>query len=331
MNIIAKAPLRMSFFGGGTDILPFCRQYGGEILFSTINKYAYCKIESIDDSDSILIGESNEKYIDQGVPQNDKNIMLWAVLHELKVKNGGLKINVYSDVLRGTGLGGSSAQVAAIILAIYKWRNESIDKEKLAKMVYQIERNILKIQGGYQDPIATVYGGIGYLKIKNFKNFQIEKIKIYEESLRKLRESLVLYFTGMQHDSSAIIGSHLQEEKRDKDKSDNTMLFIKHQVMEARQALETGRTAHFGEMLRDGWEYKKKMCSQVSNAKIDYLYQKALNAGAIGGKILGAGGGGYLLLFCEKENQDRLKQAFLEEIGKVEEDWEFDFLGARAE
>lgn len=175
MKYMAKVPLRVSFFGGGTDIPPYCNESGGEILFCTINKYAYCEIESLPESNVILLGETDEVYRDRDKEYMGKNGIIKAVLHERKIKTG-CRIRIYSDTAPGTGLGGSSAQIAAIILACCSLEQKEISKQELARQAYHIEREIMHVSGGYQDPITTVYGGIGYLRVYDIENLDRKSV-----------------------------------------------------------------------------------------------------------------------------------------------------------
>lgn len=330
MKYVAKVPLRVSFFGGGTDIPPYCNEFGGEILFCTINKYAYCEIESLPDSNAILLGESNEVYLDGDEEYTGKNGIIKAVLHEQKMQTG-CRIKIYSDTEPGTGLGGSSAQIAAIILACCSLEHKEISKRELARQAYYIERMIMQVSGGYQDPITTVYGGIGYLKVNDIENFNVEFLKLDAGRAQELRKHLLLYNTGIRHDSSVIMEDHIKVQMKGRKQSKETLDFIKSLAVKARMMLEQGNIMDFGAMLYYGWEYKKRMSAQVSNDDINRLYDNVRKAGALGGKILGAGSGGYLLIFSDLKNQKRIRTFLLGEKGGIEEGWQFDFIGARVE
>lgn len=330
MKYIAKVPLRVSFFGGGTDIPPYCNEHGGEILYCTINRYAYCEIEPIPEQNRILLGDADEIYQDGDEQYIGKWGVVKAVLHELTPKKG-CRIKIYSDVLPGTGLGGSSAQIAAVILACYHWENKEISKRELAKQTYYIERTVMKIKGGYQDPITTVYGGIGYLKVYDIENFKVESLKLEECRIQRLKEYLLLYYTGIQHNSSVIMDDHVKIQIKDKRKLEKILDAIKALADEAKVLLERGDIVKFGAMLHRGWEQKKKMSGQVSNDYIDQLYEKVKNEGVSGGKILGAGGGGYLLLFLPPVCRQKVIGILAEERGETDINWEIDLAGARIE
>lgn len=330
MKTVAKVPLRVSLFGGGTDIPPYANEYGGKILFCTINRYACCEIEPVPEGEAVLLGDTNEKYQEGDEEYTGRYGLVKAVLHEVKLK-GGCRIKIYSDVLQGTGLGGSSAQIAAVILACYSWQNKDISKRELAKLTYHVERVVMKVQGGYQDPITTVYGGIGYLKVRDIENFEVEKLVLDEERIKGLRKYLLLYYTGIQHDSSRIMKDHIKVQVDGKERIEETLYLIKKLAEEAKAVLEQGEIAKLGAMLHHGWERKKRMSIQVSSDYINALYENARKAGAQGGKILGAGGGGYLLLFSEPNVQQAVRKFLSTEQGEIDESWEFDFTGARVE
>ena len=328
MKIRAKVPLRVSFFGGGSDIPPYCDIKGGEILFCTINKYTYCEIEDIPDKQKIILGD--EEVFEEHEDYSGQYGIVKAVLHELKIRTG-CRITIHSDVQQGTGLGGSSSQMAAVILACYKWEGKEITKRELAKKAYYMERIVMKIKGGYQDPITTVYGGIGYLKVKNIDEFHVERFTMSEKVIEDLRQHLLLYYTGIQHNSAEIMKEQIKGQENHKMDNEQLMSVIKKLAEEARVELEQGELLRFGMLLKSGWENKKKMCNQISSGYIDGLYEKAIKAGALGGKILGAGGGGYLLLFSEIQNRTAVEKMFAMEKGVIDRDWDFDFLGARLE
>lgn len=330
MKIIAKVPLRVSFFGGGTDIPPYCDAYGGEILYSTINRYAYCEIESASEQDMIVIGEDNEVYCDEDRDYTGKYGIVKAVLHVLKIRKG-CRIRIYSDVLQGTGLGGSSAQTAAVILACCGWEHIKISKKELAKQAYYIERMVLKIKGGYQDPITTVYGGIGYLRVWNIMDFDVRRLELNAYEIEKVKDSLILFYTGIQHNSSVIMEEHIQRQYENKEKNIEIMQYMKELAIQAQTVFRQGDIVKLGNMLNRGWEYKKKMAGSVSGHFINEIYDGARKAGALGGKILGAGGGGYLLLCVEEKVRQNVINFLSGQPGKIEEGWEFDFRGARIE
>ncbi len=328
MRIVTKVPLRVSFFGGGTDIPPYCNEFGGEIIYSTINRYAYCEIEAIQGCNVIVLGEENEVYCNGEQQYAGKYGIVKAVLSTLNIKKG-CRIKIYSDVLQGTGLGGSSAQIAAIVLACYGWEQKKISKRELAKTVYDIERLVLRINGGYQDPITTVHGGIGYLRGHSINDFNICSLKLQKEKIDKLRKTLLLFYTGVQHDSSAIITEHINKLSTNREQNLRIMHGIKNLAIEAEDIINNEEFEKFGKMLDQGWTYKRQMAESVSSDYIDYIYDGVKRAGAYGGKILGAGGGGYLLLCIDEKKLGNVKDYLCRQKGKLEENWRFDFLGAQ--
>lgn len=330
MKYVAQVPLRVSFFGGGTDIPPYCNERGGEVLFCTVNKYAYCEIESLPEQNMILIGESDEVYQNDDEEYVGKNGIIKAVLRERKLKTG-CRIRIYSDAAPGTGLGGSSAQIAAVILACCSLEQKEISKRELARQTYYIEREVMNVSGGHQDPITTVYGGIGYLRVHDIENFEVEPLELDAGSVEELRKHLLLYYTGIRHDSSVIMDDHIRIQIKGGQQSKETLDFIKELAAKSRVVLEQGNVMKFGTMMHDGWRYKKRMSSQVSNDYLNKLYDNTRKAGALGGKILGAGGGGYLLLFSDLTSQRKIMETLSGEQGWLEEEWEFDFTGARVE
>lgn len=326
MKIIAKVPLRMSYFGGGTDVPPYCDKYGAEILYSTINRYAYCEITSVDEKE-ILIGEENERFDIKDNQYTDEDGLVKAVLSELKPTKG-FRIKIYCDVNKGTGLGGSSSQIAAIILACCMWDGINISKKDLVKLVYHIEHDILNVKCGYQDSITTVYGGFGYLKIRSIDDFEFENIHISQNDIYTLKKSLMLINTGMHHNSSDIICDQIRQQEEDKEQR-ILLNSMKELANQARNVLEQRDFELFGRMLHKEWQYKKGMSKHITNGYINKLYEESLELGALGGKVLGAGGGGYLLLYVPLNLQVHFKEIF--SVDEIISEWEFDYIGARVE
>lgn len=330
MRIVTKVPLRVSFFGGGSDIPPYCYENGGEILFCTINKYAYCEIEEIEEKEKIRLGNRNEEYKDGDSDYTGKYGIVKAALQVNKI-HSGCRIKIKSDVPQGTGLGGSSAQMVAIVLALYKWEGKEIDKRTLVKLAYHIEREVMGIKGGYQDPITTAYGGIGYLKVKNIDDFEVEYFPLKTEKVRQLRSSFLLYFTGEKHNSSIIMEKYINNQKENQLKTKENMDAIKQLAIRAKEMMLSGNVEEMGRLFHSAWILKKNMCNEVSSEYIDSLYDLAMGANATGGKILGSGGGGYLLIFCEQNYQKAVQEALKQGKGFFDTEWDFDFQGARIE
>jgi D-glycero-alpha-D-manno-heptose-7-phosphate kinase len=313
--IITKTPLRISFFGGGTDMATFYKKHGGAVIGSAIQKYVYVIINERFESD-VRASYSKTEIVKNA--QQIKNDLIRESLLFFK-KYNKLEIVTIADVPgSGTGLGSSSSTLVGLLNAIGEYSNISLTKKKMAENACDIEIKKLSNPIGKQDQYFATYGNLSYLQFKENGNVTVKKIKISKNTKRDLEKNIICFYTGFSRTGSKI----LQHQSQKSSKNESILLEIKNQAEEGKRILEKGDLSKFGEMLNEGWELKKKLSNKITNSKIDNYYKKAINAGAIGGKINGAGGGGFLTFYCEPKNQLKVRNSLksLKELDfKIEE------------
>lgn len=328
MIIRSKAPLRISFAGGGTDVPPYLEERGGAVLNTTINKYAYATLIPRND-DTITV-----KSLDYDIVakyQTDTKLfydgeldLVKAVINKMKSKRG-LDLFMHSDAPPGSGLGSSSTVVVTLVGAFQKWLNLPLTDYDLAELAYTIEREDLSIQGGKQDQYAATFGGFNYIEF-NAQSTIVNPLRVKRDILNELEYRLLLCYTGKTRLSANILKEQVDKYVKKEKQSIEALDELKAICIEMKNALLRGHLDEFGELLHQGWLHKKKLASKISNPEIDKLYETARRSGAIGGKILGAGGGGYLLLFCEFDKRHIIAEK-LEELGGQIVDFGFDLKG----
>jgi len=303
MVIRSKAPLRISFAGGGTDIKPYMDEYGGCVLSATIDKCAYGSLRVRDDQ-AIRVQSLDydivAKYdLDFNLPYDGELDLVKAVINNLNgFSKQGLDFFIHSDAPPGSGLGSSSTMVVALIGLLKHYHHLPLTDYEMAQIAFKIERGDLQIAGGMQDQYAAVFGGFNFIEFT--KNAVIvNPLRINQATVNELEYSLLLVYTGRTRLSSNIIQSQVESYEKKEETVLDAMTEIKALATEMKNALLQARLFDFGKLLHESWLHKKQMAQQISNPSIDALYAAARDKGALGGKILGAGGGGYLLLFCE--------------------------------
>jgi len=303
--IISRTPFRISFFGGGTDYPAWFRENGGAVLSTAIDKYCYISCRYLPQFFEHKYRIVYSKIENIKVIQDIEHPAVRAVLTWLKCDKG-LEIHHDGDLPARSGLGSSSSFTVGLINAIMALSGRYISSAELADCAIHIEQNILKENVGSQDQIAVAYGGFNRVEFKTDGTYDVTSIILPSERRQMLESHLMLFFTGLSRFSSDV----------EKTKIDN----YKNREVELRKMAEMVSEAmdilngpdrlllEFGKLLDEGWRYKKSLSDKVSMPVIDQIYDAALKAGAIGGKILGAGGGGFLLLFVPPENQPRVKE-----------------------
>lgn len=312
----AKAPLRISFCGGGTDMPIFFEKEHGVVLSTTIDKYSHVslmprednkvKIQSLD-FDLNIEFDVDTKPIYNGVLDLAK-----AVINSFGIKKG-FNIYVHSDVPPGSGLGTSSTFTVAIIGVILKFINDTWDKYDIAEMAYKIERIEMAIKGGKQDQYAATFGGFNLIEFHEDKTV-VNSLNIHKSIYNDLACHLMMCYTGKGHYSTELTEKQLTFYKEGRKETVDALPILKKMTYEMKDALMIGELKRFGELLHESGEIKKKANPHAYNAHIDNLYKTALENGAIGGKILGAGDGGFILLFCEVSKKHLVTKA-LEKLG----------------
>ena len=330
MVIRGRAPLRISFGGGGTDVAPFCVEQGGAIIGSTINKYAYCSIVPREDDQIIVHSLDFDMTVKYNTRENyvydGKLDLVTAALKAMDIKLG-CEVYLQCDAPAGSGLGTSSTVMVALLVAMARWKGITMDAYGLADLAYQVEREDLKIDGGYQDQYASTFGGFNFIEFHGRNNVVVNPLRIKKDILNELQYNLLLCYTGGIHVSANIIKDQVSNYTK-KDPFD-AMCEVKALAYAMKDELLKGNFNSFGRLLDYGWKSKKRMSSKITNPQIDQLYEEALKAGALGGKLLGAGGGGYLLVYCPYNVRHKVA-ARLEQAGGQLTDWNFELRGAQS-
>jgi len=298
--IIVQTPLRISFFGGGTDFRAFFMQEGGCALSSAIDKYIFVTIKQRFDS-KLRIGYTQTEMVDE-IDQIHHELIRESL--RITRVDRGVEITTMGDIpSEGSGLGSSSTVTVGALHAMYAYLGEIVPAERLAREACEIEIEVLKRPIGIQDQYIAAYGGLRFFEFLSNGQVTSEKIKLSSEAQRALNNNFMLFFTGMSRNSSTI----LKEQVGNLKDRLNELREIKHLTYEARCAIETENFDALGVLLHKSWELKKRLASTVSNGRIDEMYETARGAGAIGGKIAGAGGGGFLLLYVPWECQNKVR------------------------
>ena len=316
--IITKTPFRISFVGGGTDIIDYYKVDYGAVISATINKYMYITVNKRFD-DSIRVSYSKTEIVD------DVDELWHEIVKECLKLVGikkGIEITSISDIPAGTGLGSSSSFTVGLINALFSYTGDHLSAKQMAELACKVEIDILKHPIGKQDQYAAAYGGINFFQFNKDETVFEEKIKFIDEDYKKMNRKLMMFWTGISRSADKILE---KQKKNTKVKIEN-LNFMRNQVYELRNIIKTeGFTKKFGEMLHEGWLKKKEITNGISSNQIDQKYELARQAGAVGGKILGAGGGGFLLLYCDEENQSKVRKA----IGLKEMNFRIEKYGSR--
>lgn len=336
MIIRAKAPLRIGLAGGGTDVSPYCDIYGGSILNACITMYAYATIEPRDDGKiEFHCADRNERGVFDSKEQleiDGKCDLLKGVYNRLVKdyikKPLSFTLTTYVDAPAGSGLGSSSTLVVAIVKTFQEWQNLPLGEYDLANLAWSIEREDLKMAGGRQDQYAAAFGGFNFMEF-NGQKVLVNPLRIKQEYLNELEFNILLYYTGTSRLSAKIIESQAENAKNKNEKALDAMHKLKQHSYEMKEALLTGHLNKMGQLLNDGWEFKKQMSSAISNPVIDNIYETAMKAGASGGKISGAGGGGFFMFYCPNNTRYNVISE-LQKLGGEFRRFRFTNLGAES-
>jgi len=300
--IISQTPLRISFVGGGTDFKDFYTREEGWVISSAIDKYVFVIVKERFD-DKIYINYSQKEIVDS--VDEIKHDLVREAMRKAGIEQG-IEITTLADIpSEGSGLGSSSSVTVGLLNAFYHFTGNPQTPETLAREACEIEIDILGKPIGKQDQYITAYGGLRFFKFKADGQVENEKITLNNGLNRKFGANLLLFYTGKTRQADVI----LNEQKNNIEKKLEIMRQMKQQALELRNYLQAGEPDHLGKIFQKGWELKKQLASKITNGDIDQMYQKALEAGALGGKICGAGGGGFLMLYCPRYQQDQVRQA----------------------
>lgn len=316
--IITKTPLRISFTGGGTDLPAYYENGYGAVVSAAINKYVYITVNKRFD-DTIRLSYSKTEIVNHA--DELKHDIARACLDMVGI-DGGVEITSIADIPSGTGLGSSSRFAVGLLNALYTYVGERLSSAELAQKACQIEIDILHHPIGKQDQHAAAFGGINYFSFERDGSVKREKILLSEDNIRDMNRKLMMFYTGIRRSADGIL-AHQSAETHNKLP---VLDFMKNQANVMRDHLkQTGFDVEFAKMLDEAWQKKKTITSGISNQEIDSLYEKARNAGAAGGKLLGAGGGGFILLYCDEQYQQNVRNA----LDLRELDFEISHYGSR--
>jgi D-glycero-alpha-D-manno-heptose-7-phosphate kinase len=313
----SKAPLRIGLAGGGTDVSPYCDLYGGAILNATISLYAYATIEPLDQPliiiEAVDRGEKAEHEKLDSLPINGQLDLAKGAYNHLVKEYGampsGFKLTTFVDAPAGSGLGTSSTLMVAILGVFAEWLRLPLGEYDIAHTAYQIEREELNMAGGKQDQYAATFGGVNFMEFYDGNTVIVNPLRIKPQYLHELGNNLLLYFTATSRLSSSIIEVQSQNVKDKNQQSIEAMHQLKEQARMMKEALLKGKVHDIGAILDYGFRFKKQMAQGISNPRMDEIYETALKAGATGGKISGAGGGGFMMFYCPANTHYKVREA----------------------
>jgi D-glycero-alpha-D-manno-heptose-7-phosphate kinase len=319
--IITRSPLRISLGGGGTDLPSYYRDFGGFVISAAIDKYVYITLHETF-QEAIIV-----KYSKMETVTNAGDINHPIVREALKlvgVQHPHLEITSMSDIPAGTGLGSSGSFTTALLRALHMLCNNQISRRELAEEACRIELDILGEPIGKQDQYIAAFGGITCFHFQHDGHVDVQPLRMAAETLHSLEDNLVLFFTGYTRSASDILKDQdCRSRQKDREMLDN-LHFVKQIGCESKAAMEAGDLRGFAELMHRHWEHKKNRTKGMSNGRIDECYDLARRNGALGGKLIGAGGGGFLMFYTE--DKTRLRRTMLE-AGLREVRWRFDFRG----
>ncbi len=299
--IIVQTPLRISLFGGGTDFPDYFRENGGSVLSSAIDKYVYVIVKERFD-DQIRISYTETEIVDH---VEDVNHELIREAMKLTGIMNNVEIVTMGDIPAGTGLGSSSTVTVGALHAFHTYRNQQVSNEMLAREACQIEVDILHKPIGYQDQFIASYGGLRFFEFNQDGSVGHQAVEIDWKIARELSNHLILLYSGITRKSETI----LTEQKTNIHNNLKALSKLKEMACEARNALIDGKLETIGYLLHESWELKKSLAKGINNGELGEIYDKAREAGALGGKITGAGGGGFLMLYCPLDKKDEVRSS----------------------
>lgn len=332
----SKAPLRLGFGGGGTDVSPYSDQYGGAVLNATLTMYAYCFLEENDSKKIVFSSKDYGNTVEfdlapklQPTGQLDLFVHIYnKLMDRFDRPPRGFRLMTHTDAPYGSGLGGSSTLVVAVIKCFAEWWRLPLSDYEIARLAYTIERVDAGLQGGQQDQYAAAFGGLNFMEFFPDRVI-VNPLRIKTEVRNELEASLLLCFTGRSRDSAEIISSQVQNARSGQSRPVEAMHQVKKDAVEMKEAVLTNDLDRFAAVLDRSWTNKKQMSDLISNSEIDQLYSFARENRAKAGKISGAGGGGFMMLCVDPADKYDLKKA-LEQRGHRVYDVSFSEHGAQA-
>jgi D-glycero-alpha-D-manno-heptose-7-phosphate kinase len=328
--IRAKAPLRISFAGGGTDVPPYPEKEGGCVLNATIDNYAWGSLRPLEDGririESVDLGILLDCSVESELKLDGQLDLVKATIKRLQAQNSkGFEVFLHSDAPPGSGLGSSSALIVGLVGLMKEFKNLPLTEYEIAHLAWLIEREDLQIRGGHQDQYAASFGGFNFIEFYGDRVI-VNPLRIHQDTLNELEHNLLLFYTGTTRRSDRIIED---QTKRFEEKQEATLRALGEQkqlATDMKNALLSRRLDDFGDLLHSAWESKKNLSPKISNETIDEMYEVGRRFGALGGKITGAGGGGYMLMYCQFEKKHKVAEA-LKKLGAVPTEFAFESRG----
>jgi D-glycero-alpha-D-manno-heptose-7-phosphate kinase len=302
--IISRTPFRVSFVGGGSDMETFYSRHQGAVLSTSIDKYMYISSHRNFHKDQIQVKYSRTETV--GSIDELKHPLLREALRKTGI-TGGIEIGSIADIPSGTGMGSSSAFTVGLLHNLYAINRKFVTHEDLAREACEIEIEIVKEPIGKQDQYAAAFGGLNIIYFNPDGSVRVEPLHIKSEVYQALEQNLMMFYLGNQRKASDILSE--QKQNATSDDKHTVLRQMVSLVFDLRDALYQERLSDFGKILHENWMLKQKLASKISNREIDAVYEAGLQHGAMGGKLLGAGGGGFMLFYCEKEKQEKLKHS----------------------
>lgn len=308
--IRARAPLRLGLAGGGTDVSPFSDEHGGCVLNVTIDLYAHAILEPTNDGRVVFCAEDRDERVDLEASCNleeGETLRLHRGIYRRIVRqfNNGkplsLKLTTFADAPAGSGLGTSSTMVVCIVQAYCEWLQLGLGEYEIAHLAYEIERIDMGLAGGKQDQYAATFGGFNFIEFSAADRVLVNPLRVKYWIKNELEASTILYYTGQSRDSAHIIQQQIDNTKTKVSTSIEAMLSLKSDAFQMKDAILRGDLSLYSEILGRSWASKKKMAHGISNPDIDYVFDRAIAAGALSGKISGAGGGGFMMFFVRPQ------------------------------
>jgi len=320
--IISRTPLRVSFVGGGTDIRKYYEKETGGVLSTTIDKYLYVAVKQQLDFVEYKYRVNWEKTEFKNEIEEIEHPIVRETLKLLEI-DFPVEITTFADVPSGTGLGSSSSFAVGLIHALYALKNRQVTKAELAKIASHIEIDILKRNIGKQDHYAAAFGDVNAIYFKSDESVSVEPVFYNPEIRNELESRLLMFYTNIKRDASKILKHQVDEI----DSRFETLTKMKNLIPDMREIFTNSNNINdFGKILHEGWMLKKSLTNDITNSKINDYYQLAMDAGALGGKLLGAGGGGFLLFYAEQINHNKIRAA-LKDLFEMK--FQFDKPGSR--
>jgi D-glycero-alpha-D-manno-heptose-7-phosphate kinase len=321
--IIARSPLRVTLGGGGTDLASYYRQHEGFLLSAAIDKYVYVTVMR-PFTEGIYLKYSQLEHVEQ--IDDVKHPIIRESLRLLDFKTPQVEITALADIPAGTGLGSSGSFTTALLKALYTHRKRHLHQEELAELACHIEIDQLKEPIGKQDQYIAAMGGLTCFTFHKDDKVSVKPLALSMDTMFNLEDNLLLFFTGYSRSASGILKDQQVRSQTNDVEMLNNLHYVKELGYRSKEALESGNTTLFGELMHEHWEHKKRRSGGMSNPKIDEWYELGMKSGAVGGKLVGAGGGGFLMFVAHDRNKLRhaMAQAGLEEVR-----FRFDFEGTK--